>query len=179
MKILVIKSSGHLHGSSNMLADEFIRGARENGHEVSEYDVFRVRIKPCAGCNRCGMNGDCAMRDDFSGELRGRILAADMLVFAFPVYYYGWPAQTKAVIDRFYSCNMQLQAMHKKTAMLTVAMDDTDTVFDAVNLYYKMLCSYLNFTDLGSVCGRGCGTPSQTQRSGYPEKAYALGKSII
>ena len=41
MKILVLESSGNVRGSSNILADEFIRGAEENGHEVSVYNVFR------------------------------------------------------------------------------------------------------------------------------------------
>ena len=48
MKILVLKSSAHKNGSSNMLADEFIRGAREAGHEVSEWDIFKANVKPCS-----------------------------------------------------------------------------------------------------------------------------------
>ena len=47
MKILVLESSGNIRGSSNMLADEFVRGAEENGHEVTVYNVIRKNIKPC------------------------------------------------------------------------------------------------------------------------------------
>lgn len=45
MKILVLKSSGNKHGSSNMLADEFIRGAKETGYAITEFDVFRADIR--------------------------------------------------------------------------------------------------------------------------------------
>ncbi len=53
MKILVLESSGNKNGSSNMLAHEFVRGAKEAGHEVTEYDVIHKDIRPCLGCNHC------------------------------------------------------------------------------------------------------------------------------
>jgi multimeric flavodoxin WrbA len=52
MKVLVLESSGNIRGSSNMLADEFIRGAEENGHEVTIYNVIRKNIKPYSGATR-------------------------------------------------------------------------------------------------------------------------------
>ena len=55
MKILVLESSGNKKGSSNMLADEFIRGAKENNHEITVFDVFTANICPCLGCGHCGM----------------------------------------------------------------------------------------------------------------------------
>ena len=103
MKILVLKSSGNSHGSSNRLADEFIRGAAENGHEIKEYDVIHADIRPCLGCNHCGMSGPCVQKDDYENELKDLIRQTDMMVFVMPVYYYNWPAQLKNVIDRFYS----------------------------------------------------------------------------
>jgi len=54
-----LTSSGNKHGSSNTLADEFIRGVAEAGHDVTEYDVFHADIRPCTGCNACGMSGPC------------------------------------------------------------------------------------------------------------------------
>jgi len=57
MKILMLESSGNKNGSSNLLAREFIRGAGEAGHEITEFDVFRAGIRPCIGCGHCGMNG--------------------------------------------------------------------------------------------------------------------------
>ena len=59
MKILVLKSSGNKKGSSAILADELIRGAKERQHEIVEYSLTGKDIRPCRGCNACGMNGDC------------------------------------------------------------------------------------------------------------------------
>ena len=55
MKILVIESSPHKHGSSNLLAGEFIRGAQEAGHSVSIFDAGHANLNPCMGCDACGM----------------------------------------------------------------------------------------------------------------------------
>ena len=176
MKILVMESSGNKNGSSNLLAREFIRGAREAGHEVTEYDVFRADIRPCLGCGRCGMAGDCVQKDDYEKQLKGMIRSTDMLVFVMPVYYYNWPAQLKAVVDRFYSFTGELTGMRKKAVLLTAAWDDTSTVFEVVKAYYDRICEYMQFQDCGTVYGRGCGSLSMTQRTPYPQKAYELGK---
>ena len=178
MKILVLESSGNKRGSSNLLAEAFIRGAKENGHEVTEFDVFRADIRPCLGCNHCGMNGPCVQKDDYETNLKSMIKEADMLVFVMPVYYYNRPAQLKAVIDRFYSFTTELTNMHKKAVLLAVAWDDTSTVFSVVEAYYRRICEYMQFEDMGMVLGGGCGTPSMTKNTGFIEKAYELGKSI-
>ena len=178
MKILVLKSSGNKKGSSNMLADELIRGAKEGGHEIMEYDVIRKDIRPCLGCNHCGMSGPCVQKDSYETELKDLIRETEMMVFVMPVYYYNWPAQLKTVIDRFYSFTGELTRMHKKTALITVAWDNTDSAFDVVKAYYRRICDYMSFKDQGMVIGKGCGTPEMTRRSRYMKEAFELGKSI-
>ena len=178
MKILVLESSGNIKGSSNMLADEFIRGAKENGHDVTVYNVIRKNIKPCLGCGHCGMSGACVLNDDYENELKPLIAKTDMIVFVMPVYYYNWPAPLKMCVDRFYSFTMELTSMHKKTVLLSVAWDNTDTVFKVTEAYYKQICNYMQFEDCGMVHGRGCGSPSMTRGTQYPQQAYELGKSI-
>ena len=148
MKILVLEGSPHKNGSSNLLADNFIKGAKESGHEVQVYDAAHAKIGPCMGCNACGMNGACVQKDDMS-EVEKLILNSDMIVFVSPIYYFGISAQLKTLIDRFYSFNTPL-----------------------------MGCSYLGFENKGMILGGGCGTPSMTQGTKYPQAAYELGKSL-
>ena len=177
MDILVLRASGNRRGSSAMLADEFARGAREAGHVVTDYDILAKEIKPCRGCNACGMAGPCVLKDDYEKELKGLIRAADMLVFAMPVYYYGWPSQAKVIVDRFYSFTSELSSARKKTALLAVAWDSTD-VFEETVAYYRRLCRYMHFEDCGTITGGGCGTPSMTRATEYPKRAYELGRSL-
>lgn len=177
MNIVVLEGSPNKKGSSNMLAENFIRGAEENGHQVEVIDSARVKVSPCTGCVTCGYNGPCAQRDDME-QIKSAILDADMVVFVTPLYYYGMSAQLKTLIDRFCAFNGSIQRKHMKSALLTVAWNNDDWTFDALEAHYHTLVKYLNFQDQGMVLGRGCGTPSMTQNSSYPEKAYKLGKSI-
>ena len=95
-----------------------------------------------------------------------------------PVYYYNWPAQLKAVVDRFYSFTGELTRMRKKTILLTVAWDNSIDSFKVVQDYYDKIVDYMQFEDMGRVIGMGCGTPSMTQGTRYPQEAYELGKKI-
>ena len=159
-----------------MLVEEFARGAREAGHAVERVDVDRLRVRPCTGCVACGYEGPCAAHDDMQ-DLRAKLLAADMIVFATPLYYYGMSAQLKTVVDRFCAFNSSLMRKHVKTALLTVAWNADDWTFEALEAHYNTLVRYLAMQDCGCVHGYGCGTPAMTRSSRYPAAAYALGRS--
>ena len=62
MKIVVLEGSPNKHGSSNLLADQFIRGAEEAGHTVEIIDAAHADLYPCTGCIYCGYEGLCAER---------------------------------------------------------------------------------------------------------------------
>ena len=177
MKIVLLKGSPNINGSTNMLADSFSKGAKEAGHEIIEIDAAHADISPCIGCVHCGYEGECVLSDDMD-EIRSEILSSDMLVFATPLYYYGISAQLKILIDRFCSRNFSIQRKHFKSALLTVAYNSDDWTFDALEAHYDTLLRYLNLEDKGRILGYGCGTPSMTKFSKYPQKAYELGKSL-
>lgn len=175
MKILILEGSPNRKGPSNMLADYFRQGAEEAGHSVEIIDAAHAEIHPCMGCVRCGYEGPCAQKDGME-EIRGKLLNADMLVFVTPLYYYGMSAQLKILIDRFCAFNSSIQRKHMKSALLTAAWNADDWTFEALEAHYKTLVRYLNLEDMGMVLGYGCGTPSSTKHSRFPEQAYRLGK---
>ncbi len=177
MRIVIIKSSPHKKGSSNLLAEQFVKGAQEAGHTVVELDAAHMNIHPCLGCEHCGMNGPCVQKDDMQ-QIRDALLSADMAVFVTPVYYFGMSAQLKMVIDRFYSFTCKLSAKHLKTALIAAAWDVGDDVMPYLAEHYKKLCRYMNFTDCGMILGTGCGTPSMTRGSRHMGEARRLGKSL-
>ena len=177
MKIILLEGSPNRHGSSNILAEHFKRGAEEAGHRVEMIDTAHADIHPCTGCIRCGYEGPCVQKDDVE-NIRKKILDADMLVFVTPLYYYGMSAQLKTMIDRFCAFNSSIQRKHMKSALLTVAWNSDDWTFEALEAHYKTLVRYLNLQDMGMVLGYGCGTPAMTERSAFPQQAYRIGKSL-
>ena len=177
MKITVLFGSPNRHGSTSILVENFVRGATEAGHECEVLDVCHMNIHPCTGCVACGYEGPCVQKDDVE-QIRAKLVASEMVVFATPLYYYGMSAQLKIVVDRFCAYNSSLNSKHLKSALLTVAWNADDWTFEALEAHYKTLVRYINFEDKGMILGYGCGSPAMTQRSRYPEDAYKLGRSL-
>lgn len=177
MKIVVITGSAHKNGTSNCLAENFIKGASEAGHEVYRFDAAFKNVHPCLGCDHCYKTGDgCVFKDDME-ELNPKLLEADAVVFVSPIYYYNINAQIKAVIDRFYANDEKLHG-NKKTALLTTMADDKITSADAANLWLKNCASFLGWNVAGTINAKNCNTLSDLMKTDYPEKAYEFGKSF-
>lgn len=177
MKIIVLIGSPH-QGSTDLLAQSFYQGAKSSHHDVDIIDITKLDIHPCIGCIQCGYEGPCCQKDDME-KLKEKILKADMLVLATPLYYYGMSSQLKTVIDRFCAMNSSLQSKHMKSALLTVAWNHDNWTFDALVLHYQTLVRYLHMQDMGMVLGYGCGTPAMTKQSVYLTQAYELGKNLL
>ena len=177
MKIVILEGGPNKKGSPNLLAGCFRQGAEEAGHMVEIIDAAHADIHPCTGCIHCGYEGPCVQKDDME-EIRRKILGADMMVFVTPLYYYGMSAQLKTLIDRFCAINSSIQRKHMKSALLTTAWNSDDWTFEALESHYKTLVRYLNLKDMGTVLGYGCGTPSMTKHSRFPQKAYELGNQL-
>lgn len=99
-KVLILSGSPRKGGNSDLLCDEFMRGAAETGNEVEKMRVAAKKVAPCSGCYYCTKNnGKCVHKDDMA-EILQKMIDADVLVLASPVYFYSINAQLKAVIDR-------------------------------------------------------------------------------
>ena len=100
--ILIISSSPRKNGNSQMLCEQFKRGAEEKGHMVTLVQLMEKIIGFCRACDGCMRNdGTCVLNDDME-EILKLFQKADVLVLATPVYFYGISAQMKTFIDRTY-----------------------------------------------------------------------------
>lgn len=173
----VVTGSPHRHGSSFLLTDEFIRGAKEVGAEVYRFDAAFKRVTTCSGCDHCGLGAaDCVYRDDMF-ELNPHLIDADLIVLSTPLYYFGFSAQLKLVIDRFYAINSQLHSP-RKAVLLAAAWNSNDWTFPALAHHYETLVRYMDWEDVGQILGTSCGTRSQTENTEFPRLAYELGKKV-
>ena len=155
MKITVITGSPHKAGTSALLADKFIEGATEAGHEVYRFDAGQQEIHPCIACDHCGMNGPCIYQDAIETEMLPHVLESDLVAFVTPLYYYTCSAQLKTAIDRFYSRAGQVQGGNRKSVLMATAYNSASSTMDALNTYYKALINYLNWKDVGTVMAIG------------------------
>ena len=178
MKITVITGSARKNGTSNYMADEFIRGAEESGHEVYRFDSARKDVKHCLGCNACGMGEKpCIHKDDFV-ELKEHLLNSDVVVFVTPIYYFGMSSTLKKVIDRFYSIDPQLKEKTNKGILISVQHAPVDVVKDALNNHYQAILSWLNMENAGIINAIGIESVEHLKQTEYPKQAYELGKNL-
>ncbi len=178
MKITVLTGSPRKNGTSNYLADEFIRGAKENGHEVFRFDTARSDVKNCMACQSCAMGSKpCIHKDDFV-ELRENILNSDVIVFVTPIYYFGMTSTLKKVIDRFYSIDTQLKNKQNKAVLISVQHSPVDIVKESLNQHYNAILNWLNMQNAGIINATGIENVEQLKTTQYPQMAYELGKSL-
>lgn len=98
-KILVISASPRKGGNSDTLCDEFMRGAQEAGSETEKVFLSDKRIGYCTGCGVCNSTHKCVLRDDMA-EILGKMVQADVIALATPIYFYTMDGQLKTLIDR-------------------------------------------------------------------------------
>jgi len=99
MKVLGIMGSPRRQSNTDILLDRALEGAREAGVEVEKVLVSKLKISPCLEIYACLKDGNCAIKDDMQA-LYKKLLEADHIIFASPIFFYGITSQAKAIIDR-------------------------------------------------------------------------------
>lgn len=122
MNILVINGSPR-KGNTVTAIEAFKEGAESAGHAVEVLDTYKVNVAPCKGCGACQMRHGCVDKDD-TNPVVDKIVAADMIVFATPVYWWGITAQIKMVLDKCYCKGARLRG--KKIGLIVVGGSPVD-----------------------------------------------------
>ena len=103
MRVLVLNGSPKGDKSNTYrLTSAFLDGLRQTQPvEAETIEVGKLHLLPCRGCFACWSKtpGKCVLQDDMAGVI-GKILAADVLIWSFPLYYFSIPGQLKLLIDR-------------------------------------------------------------------------------
>lgn len=176
-RIIVVTGSPRTFGNTEMLADAFIEGAKANGNSVTKFNVGHMNISGCNDCQYCySHNGECSLKDDMQ-DIYAVMHNADMLVFASPVYWFGFTSQIKAMIDRMYAGVGKPFPITSSALLLTYS--DTDTsVIEPVILHYKAIAGYLGWEIKGIVSQDGVSSKQEINGMKSLIDARDLGKSI-
>ncbi|MCM1034217.1 MAG: flavodoxin family protein [Paludibacter sp.] len=174
-KILILSSSPRRGGNSDTLCDCFMKGAQETGHDVEKIFVADQKIGYCHACYYCAKHGGaCCIKDDM-GEILEKMLAADVLVLASPVYFYSVSAQLKTVIDR--TVARWLEFKNKEFYYILTAAEDTDTVMNGTLACMRGLAECLEGSkEMGIIYGKGVYLKGEINEHPAMQEAYEAGK---
>ena len=98
-KVLIISVSLRKNSNSDLLAQQFAKGAQEAGYQVETISLREKNIQFCTGCMACLKAPRCVIRDD-ANTIVEKMGNADVICFATPVYYYEMAGQMKTLLDR-------------------------------------------------------------------------------
>ena len=148
--IVVLIGSPRENGNTETLADAFIKGAASSDNTVTKINLFKLKINDCVDCKYCSSHdGNCAQRDGMD-EIYPILRQADMIVFASPVYFYGFSAQMKAVIDRLFA-SFAKKFPITSCALLTVYEENNTTSPEPMISHYKAFTSLFKWENKGII----------------------------
>lgn len=188
-KLLAISGSPRRMGNTELLLEEVIRAAKEAGVEAHKLVVHELNISPCNSCGRCRETGECVIADEMQGVYQ-KLLEADYIVVASPLYFMGISAQLKALIDRCqalwarrYVLGQPLRNSngHPKGLFLsTAAMEKGDGAFRGAISTVKALFHVLDVEYKGELLF--CGLEEKGEVKKHPEfmeKAYKAARHLV
>ena len=175
--VLILSSSPRRGGNSDRLCDAFLQGCKDAGHTVEKIFLKDKHINYCTGCGICSMYGKpCPQKDD-AAEVIEKMIAADVIVMATPVYFYTMSAQMKTLIDR--CCGLYTEMKNKEFYFIvTAAEDDRKLMERTVDTFQGFLDCLENPTIKGVVYGTGVWHVGEIKDKPSLREAYEMGKEI-
>lgn len=176
-KILILSSSPRRHGNSDVLCDQFMKGALEAGHEVEKVFLRDHKIDYCTGCGVCNESHRCVLHDD-AESIVNKMVEADVIVLATPVYFYSMCGQLKTLIDR--TVPRYTEMRNKEFYyILTAADEDEQSLERTVSALRGFTLDCLeNPKECGILYGVGAWQIGEIQSTPTFKQAYEMGKHI-
>ncbi|MHB8104040.1 MAG: flavodoxin family protein [Dehalococcoidales bacterium] len=185
MKVLGIMGSPRIKGNTDILLDEALKGAASQGAEVEKIVPDRLKITPCKELYHCLEDGTCPLKDDMTG-IYDKILAADAIIIASPIFFYTVSPQVLALISRcqaFWARKYVLKNLNipiKRGALICVGATKGEKLFDGPRLTTKYFFQAINAELKEELLIRS--VDKKAEILGHPEylaAAFELGKKLV
>jgi multimeric flavodoxin WrbA len=187
MKVLGILGSPRRGGNTELLLEEVLQGARDQGGSCEKVVLRDLKITPCLEIYKCAEDGACAIQDDMQ-DLYGKIQQTERLIMASPIFFYSVPALTKAMIDRCqalwvkkYMLKLPVSSVaDRKGAFISVAATQGKKLFEGVRLTMKYFFDAIDVAYSDELFVRGVDQKGEVKKK--PEAlqaAYELGRRLV
>ncbi len=176
-KVLIISTGIRPSSNSEMLAKAFADGARESGNDVEFVSLKDKAIGFCKGCLACQKLGHCVIKDD-ANAITEKMLTADVIVWATPIYYYEMSGQMKTMIDRANPL-FPLDYRFRDVYLLSTAAENAADVDEgAVKGLQGWIDCFEKARFAGKVFAGGYTAPKEIEGSDKLKEAFETGKAI-
>jgi multimeric flavodoxin WrbA len=175
--VLVLSSSPRRGGNSDLLCDQFVLGAQKAGHIAQKIFLKDKKINYCTGCGVClGGKRSCPQKDDM-GEVLEKIVAADVIVMATPVYFYTMCGQMKTLIDR--TCSRYTEIRNKEFYFIVTAADSNKRAMERTLEGFRGFTSCLSGAkEKRIIYGTGAWDMGHIKDKSAMKEAYKSGNGL-
>jgi len=188
IKVLGISTSPRLNANSDLLLRQALAGSEAAGAETEYIRLRDLNIAPCIECNSCYKKGVCVVEDDYQ-MLSSKILEADRLIFATPIFFMTFCAQAKTLIDRCqclwahkYVLKQPLITTGRDRRAMVIAVGGTRSkkMFDCVRLTFKYFLDVLEMNYAANLFVNKVDAPGQIkQHPTAMDEAFRLGRELV
>lgn len=176
-RVLILSSSPRKGGNSDLLCDEFMKGAKDSGHDVEKIFIAQKKVNYCTGCGVCNSTHKCIQNDDMK-DILDKMVVADVIVLATPVYFYSMDGQLKTLIDRTVPRYTEIS---NKDFYYIMSAADTDNA-----MLQRTIEGFRGFTEdclsgaveKGIIYGTGAWEKGEIKNTPAFSQAYIMGKNI-
>ncbi|MFC2045787.1 flavodoxin family protein [Chloroflexota bacterium] len=169
MKVLGIACSPRKKGNTDILLEQALKGAREDGAEVEFLPVRELDIKPCQGCSKCSKDGRCRIKDDMH-IVYDKMVAADGIIFSVPIYFWSMYGQAKVLMDRTFALRYPSLKLTNKVGGLIMAGTRHGFAASALPFWFFFISNQMLPTEIVSGFA--------TQKGGVRKDIYAMKASL-
>lgn len=173
-KVLILSASPRKNGNSDILCQQFKKGAEEAGHEVEQIYLYDKKIGFCHACYACFKTGKCVMQDDMADILE-KIHTCDFIVIATPTYFMTMNGMLKNTIDRFLP---EWQKLGGHDVYLIITGHDTKEELALVGKELTKIFRELGNNVKGIIWGEGVWQKGEVEGTKAMNEAFYTGKSI-
>ena len=176
-KVVVISTSLRPGSNSHALAEQFAKGAQAAGHEVELISLRGKELRFCVGCLSCQQTGACIFKDDVPAIME-RVLEADVVCWATPIYYYEMSGQMKTLIDRMNAMYPQDYRFRDVYLLTTAAEDDAKVPERAESGLQGWVDCFGKSALRGHLFCGGVGGPNEIAGNAKLREAYEMGRTV-
>ncbi len=188
MKVLGLFGSPRRGGNTDLLLEEALKGAQTEGAEVERLYLTDFNIIPCRECLQCYNEGNCIILDDMQ-KIYPKLLEADVIILASPVFFYNVTAWAKALIDRcqaLWSRKYVLKdtslgeaGKRRKGFFISAGGTKGQRVFEGAILTAKYFFDVLNADYVGELVFRQIDAKGEIlKQPGALEQAFEMGRKL-
>ena len=176
-KVLVLPASPRQGGNSDLLCDQFMLGAKEGGNQAEQIFLRDKKINYCTGCGTCQTNkGKCVQKDDMA-EILNKMVTADVIVMATPVYFYTMNGQMKTFIDR--TCPRYTEISNKEMYFIMTAADSRKQAMERTLEGFRGFTACLTGAkEKGVIYGTGAWNIGDIKKSDAMKQAFDMGNKV-